>query len=66
LPDGSYALEVMDIGHYFRQYRRLMAHWKSLYGEDILDFNYDSLVRALPALLGPRAALRTGTRTTRG
>jgi len=41
----SYALDLMDIGHYFRQYRRLMAHWKSLYGEDILDFNYDSLVR---------------------
>jgi tetratricopeptide (TPR) repeat protein len=41
----SYALDLMDIGHYFRQYRRLMAHWKSLYDEDILDFNYDSLVR---------------------
>ena len=41
----SYALDLMDIGHYFRQYRRLMAHWKSLYGENILDFNYDSLVR---------------------
>jgi len=41
----SYALDLMDIGHYFRQYRRLMAHWKSLYGEDVLDFNYDALVR---------------------
>ena len=41
----SYALDLGDIGHYFRQYRRLMAHWHALYGEDILDFNYDTLVR---------------------
>jgi tetratricopeptide (TPR) repeat protein len=40
-----WALSLMDIGHYLRQYRRLMAHWEALYGEDILDFNYDSLVR---------------------
>jgi tetratricopeptide (TPR) repeat protein len=44
-PRVSYALDLMDIGHYFRQYHRLMAHWKALYGEDILDFNYDALVR---------------------
>jgi tetratricopeptide (TPR) repeat protein len=43
-PRVSYALDLMDIGHYFRQYRRLMAHWKAVYGEDILDFNYDALV----------------------
>ena len=43
-PRMNYALDLMDIGHYFSQYRRLMAHWKSLYGEDILDFNYDALV----------------------
>jgi len=49
----SYALDLMDIGHYFTQYRRLMAHWKTLYGEDILDFNYDALVREpLPAAQG--------------
>jgi tetratricopeptide (TPR) repeat protein len=40
-----WALSLMDIGHYLRQYRRLMAHWQALYGKDILDFNYDSLVR---------------------
>ncbi len=44
-PRMSYALDLMDTGHYFRQYRRLMAHWKALHGEDILDFNYDALVR---------------------
>jgi tetratricopeptide (TPR) repeat protein len=42
----SYALDLDDIGHYYRQYRRLMAHWKSMFAEDILDFDYDALVRA--------------------
>ena len=41
----SYALDLMDIGHYYREYRRLMAHWKSLWSDDIFDVDYDSLVR---------------------
>jgi len=41
----SYALDLMDIGHHYRQYLRLMAHWKALYGADILDVSYDTLVR---------------------
>ena len=41
----SYALDLADFGHHYAQYRRLMAHWKSLYGDDILDLNYDTLVR---------------------
>lgn len=40
----GYALDLMDTGHYYRQYRRLMAHWKALYGADILDFDYDAFV----------------------
>jgi hypothetical protein len=40
----SYALDLMDIGHYYVQYRRLMAHWNALYGSDILDLSYDTLV----------------------
>jgi len=40
----GYALDLEDIGHYYRQYRRLMAHWRALYGDQLLDFNYDSLV----------------------
>lgn len=47
----GYALDLMDTGHYYRQYRRLMAHWKSLYGADILDFDYDAFVR------GPKPAV---------
>ena len=41
----GYALDLGDIGHYYVQYRRLMAHWKTLYGADILDLDYDALVR---------------------
>jgi len=41
----GYALDLLDIAHYYRQYRRLMRHWKSLFGPDILDFDYDALVR---------------------
>jgi len=43
-PRMSWALDLRDIAHYLRQYRRLMAHWRRLYGEDLLDFNYDILV----------------------
>jgi tetratricopeptide (TPR) repeat protein len=40
----GYALDLADIAHYYRQYRRLMAHWKASFGADILDFDYDALV----------------------
>jgi len=41
----SYALDLLDIGHYFREYRRLMAHWHAAFPGDIFDFDYDALVR---------------------
>ena len=44
-PSMGYALDLMDTAHHYREYRRLMTHWKSLYGPDILDFDYDALVR---------------------
>ena len=47
----SYALDLADIAHYYVQYRRLMAHWKQLYGADLFDLDYDALVRE------PRPAL---------
>ncbi len=42
----SYALDLMDCAHYYRQYRRMMAHWQSLYPGDIVEFHYDDFVRA--------------------
>jgi hypothetical protein len=41
----SYALDLMDIGHYFAEYRRLMTHWKANFAADIFDFDYDALVK---------------------
>jgi tetratricopeptide (TPR) repeat protein len=40
----SYALDLKDIGHYFAEYRRLMAHWKTMFAGDIFDLDYDALV----------------------
>jgi tetratricopeptide (TPR) repeat protein len=40
----NYGFDLMDIGHYYRQYSRLMRHWKSLYGSDIVEFDYDAYV----------------------
>ncbi len=40
----TYALDLMDIGHHYLQYLRLMAHWKALFGADIFDLSYDMLV----------------------
>lgn len=39
-----YALDLVDTAHWHRQYQRLMAHWKALYGDDIHDVDYDALV----------------------
>ena len=47
----GYSGDLGDIGHYYGQYRRLMAHWKALYGESIFEFDYDAFVSE------PRAAL---------
>ncbi len=43
-PGMAYALDLEDAAHWHGQYRRLMAHWKSLYPDDIFDFDYDELV----------------------
>jgi hypothetical protein len=55
----SYALDLADIAHYYVQYRRLMAHWKTLYGADIFDLDYDALVRE------PRATIERLTQFCR-
>lgn len=41
----GYANDLSDIGHYYGQYRRQMAHWKTLYPDSIFDFDYDAFVR---------------------
>ena len=44
--DGiAYGFSLDDAVHYYKSYRRLMDHWRTLYGDDILDFDYDAVVR---------------------
>ena len=45
-PQMSYALDLADAAHWHVQYEQLMAHWKRLYPNDILDVDYDALVRS--------------------
>jgi tetratricopeptide (TPR) repeat protein len=41
----GYAADLADIAHHYRQYHRLMAHWKSLFGDCIFDADYDAYVQ---------------------
>ena len=43
-PAMSYATDLGDIAHWYRQYRRLMAHWKALWPGDIHRLDYDALI----------------------
>jgi hypothetical protein len=40
-----YGLDLDDSAHWYDQHERLMAHWKTLYPDDIFDVDYDLLVR---------------------
>lgn len=41
----TYATDLCDAAHYYRQHERLMNHWMSLFGENIFTVDYDRLVR---------------------
>jgi len=43
-PSMAYALDLGDAAHWYGQYLRLMAHWRALYGDDIVEVEYDALV----------------------
>ena len=49
----AYAMDMTHIAHYYSQYRRLMAHWRTIYPDDIRDFDYDTFVRAPRETLEP-------------
>ncbi len=40
----AYASDLGSIAHHYRQYRRLMAHWRRLFADRIFDADYDRLV----------------------
>lgn len=44
-PTMSYAHDLEDAAHWYRQYLDLMTHWQALYPGDIFDLDYDQLVR---------------------
>ncbi|MBS0375671.1 MAG: sulfotransferase [Proteobacteria bacterium] len=44
-PSMSYAFDLQDIAHYYRQYRRLMAAWQTSFGADLIEVRYDEFVR---------------------
>ncbi len=48
-PQQRWATDLGDIAHYWRNYRRLMDHWKSATGLDILDVAYENTVSDLEA-----------------
>lgn len=48
-----YALDLLDIAHWYGQYRRLMRHWASLYPGEIHEVVYDELVAAPHATIAP-------------
>jgi tetratricopeptide (TPR) repeat protein len=39
-----YATQLADIVHWRGQYERLMAHWRTLFTDDIVDVSYEELV----------------------
>ena len=40
-----HALSLSHLGHHFRAYQRVMAHWKAIAPDRILDVDYDSMVQ---------------------
>jgi hypothetical protein len=42
----AYANNLLDAGHYYMQYQRLMSHWRQLLGASVLELNYQDLVGA--------------------
>jgi sulfotransferase family protein len=41
----GYAADLVNIAHHHRQYAKLMAHWRTLFGGNIFDADYDAFVR---------------------
>lgn len=41
----AYANSLPDAGHYYRQYLRLLQHWRDLFSDNLLDISYEALVK---------------------
>src|SRR5690606_26424378 len=40
----NYSNRLEDLGHYYNQYRRMMAHWRSLGFDNFFELDYETLV----------------------
>jgi tetratricopeptide (TPR) repeat protein len=43
-PGHPYCADLRDLGHYYRQYERLMAHWAGTLDNPVLELRYEELV----------------------
>lgn len=41
---NEYSFDLTDLGHYYLDYDRLMAHWNRLFSDEILTVQYEELV----------------------
>jgi len=41
---SNFAWDLLDIGHYYLQYLRLMAHWNEVWPGRILEFDYEQVI----------------------
>ncbi len=55
----SYSYDLKAMAHHFNQYARMMAHWRSVFPERILDLDYEDLVTEVDAT-GQRLAAFCG------
>ena len=49
----DFAYNLSDLGHYYRNYQRLMTHWASLLGRQLLTVYYEELVSNPEGVLRP-------------
>ncbi|MGH8190851.1 MAG: tetratricopeptide repeat-containing sulfotransferase family protein [Rhodanobacteraceae bacterium] len=47
----DYSLDLLDIGHYYVEFDRLLAHWRTVLPGRIMEVGYESLVQAPEATL---------------
>jgi Flp pilus assembly protein TadD len=40
----AYSNDLVGLGHYYNAYQSLMAHWESLFGEQVYEANYERIV----------------------
>lgn len=43
----NFTYDLEDLGRYYRDYYRLMAHWQAIFGDKIYSVNYESVVADL-------------------